>query len=107
MQNRLKLTAEALGFSNPSWNNSDLELDDLTREQQDLLMVSNMLQGPHKNAALASGDMSLEDYWANYHWAGSPKDRQKRINSFRESMKRYDSQQLNPLDFIFGTFQTR
>ena len=95
MKTRVRKVSEILGYSVPDFiNDESLKVDDLTREQQDLLMVADMIQGPHKNPDLVSGKMSLQDYWANYHWAGKSKDRAARIRAFNESMTTYDGPPL-------------
>ena len=95
MKTRVRKVSEILGYSVPDFiNDESLKVDDLTREQQDLLMVADMIQGPHKNPDLVSGKMSLQDYWANYHWAGKSKDRAARIKAFNESMTTYDGPPL-------------
>jgi hypothetical protein len=95
MKTRVRKVSEILGYSVPDFiNDESLKVDDLTREQQDLLMVADMIQGPHKNPDLVSGKMSLQDYWANYHWAGKSKDRADRIRAFNESMTTYDGPPL-------------
>ncbi len=94
MQSRVEQTADALGYENPSWNKPNLKLKSLTEDQQDLLMASDMLMGPHETRKLVSGNMSLEDFWANYHWIGKPEtravERPDRIRAFRSSMGRYN-----------------
>ena len=95
MKTRVRKVSEILGYSVPDFiNDESLKVDDLTREQQDLLMVADMIQGPHKNPDLVSGKMSLQDYWANYHWSGPSAERADRIRAFNESMTTYDGPPL-------------
>lgn len=76
----------------PEWlakavKNDSLDATKLSSEQQDILFLGNMKGHPKANfSKIWSGETTIEDFWADYHWAGDKKDRPSRINSFRNSM---------------------
>lgn len=88
---RTKQYYEELGNQVPEWlqtvsSGDSLDASQLTREQQDALFLGNMRKHPKANFKnVWDGKESVADFWANYHWAGKPKDRQTRINSFNDS----------------------
>lgn len=70
-----------------------LDATQLTSEQQDMLFLGNMRMHPKADLAnYVSGEESAVDFWANYHWAGADKHRTERVDSFKESMNKYDEE---------------
>mgnify|MGYP005988189205 CR=1 FL=1 len=71
---RLKALAKSLGFENPSWNTEEnmKDVSQLSAEQQDILFLADKLQDEKTNLkALASGEISGEDFWIKHHWKGN------------------------------------
>lgn len=63
----------------------------LTPSQQDILFLTNMMEHPKANfKKIIDGDENIEDFWANYHWAGNNINREDRIKSFNESMSTFE-----------------
>ena len=98
---RTKQYYEKIGEKIPTWLDNtllkdSLDASNLTREQQDVLFLGNMRQHPKANFKnIWDGKESIADFWANYHWAGDAKDRDKRIKSFNESQKLLKSNNTN------------
>lgn len=92
---RTKQYMENKGLKVPKWlqettKSDSLDATKLNAVQQDMLFLGNMRMHPKADfAKVWKGEESVEDFWANHHWAGSEKDRAKRIDSFAGSMKHY------------------
>lgn len=69
------------------------EITTLSGNQQMALAVLDLLEHPQANIGLVtSGQQSIEDFWANYWWAGDDSDRKARIKSFRKSYAKYQQE---------------
>ncbi len=104
-----KRTANYLKSKNkeiPTWlqevvKGDDLDASTLTGEQQDMLFLGNMRMHPKANLKnVIDGTEPIDEFWANYHWAGLPKHRNKRLQSFKNSMEGYADQILNTAEPI-------
>lgn len=77
----------------PQWlkeatTSDSLDATKLSSEQQDILFLGNMRKHPKANFKnIWDGKETVSDFWANYHWAGDPKDRNKRLESFNRSLE--------------------
>lgn len=93
--NRAKRYYEDNGQDVPEWlkniNKDDsVDASKLSESQQDILFLTNMLNHPKADLGdVIGGKKSVEDFWADFHWAGDSKDRSDRIKSFNESMKNF------------------
>jgi hypothetical protein len=93
---RTKRYLDSVGMEVPKWlqeaaSKDDLDASKLSNAQQEVLFLGNMKMHPKADLEkVMKGEESIEDFWANYHWAGSAKDRQKRIQSFRTSVEDYE-----------------
>lgn len=89
---RTKQYYQEKGMKIPEWlesatSNTSLDATNLTSEQQDILFLGNMRKHPKANFKnVWDGKESISDFWANYHWAGADKDRNKRLDSFNSSL---------------------
>lgn len=83
----------------PDWlkkleKKDSVDASKLSSNQQDILFLTNMLGHPKADLGkVISGEQPVEDFWANYHWAGKKSDRPERIQSFNESSQAFDEQQ--------------
>ena len=69
------------------------EITTLSGNQQMALAVLDLLEHPQANIGIVtSGQQSIEDFWANYWWAGDDSDRKARIKSFRKSYAKYQQE---------------
>ena len=69
------------------------EITSLSGNQQMALAVLDLLEHPKANiGAVVSGQQSIEDFWANYWWAGADEDRSARIKAFRKSFAKYQQE---------------
>lgn len=97
---RTKRYLQSKGVPIPKWleeisQKNDLDASTLTSEQQDLLFLGNMRMHPKANLKnLFNGTESIADFWANYHWAGSNRDRKARLESFNKSFDKYKNSKL-------------
>ena len=97
---RAKNYYNKIGQELPEWISSiDLsgdiqkEITTLSGNQQMALAVLDLLEHPQANIGLVtSGQQSIEDFWANYWWAGDDSDRKARIKSFRKSYAKYQQE---------------
>ena len=75
----------------PEWLNKatqgkSLDASTLTSEQQDALFLGNMKMHPKADLAkVMSNEVSVPEFWANYHWAGPKKQRQARLKDFNST----------------------
>lgn len=92
---RAKQYLESKGLRVPNWlsdiyQNESLDASTLTSEQQDVLFLGNMRMHPRADfSKVVNGEEDIQDFWANYHWAGDEDDRDERIESFNKSFNRY------------------
>tara|TARA_R110000772_G_scaffold54130_1_gene123506 strand:+ start:14989 stop:16767 length:1779 start_codon:yes stop_codon:yes gene_type:complete len=107
---RTKQYYEQLGEKVPTWlsdatKEDSLDASSLDRSQQDALFLGNMRQHPKADfSKVWNGDESVADFWANYHWAGNPRDRKARLESFNNSSKSFDNERI-PMDGSYtGTY---
>ena len=83
----------------PKWlkelnNNNSVDASTLTPEQQQMLFLGNMREHPKADfSKVWNEEESIEDFWANYHWAGKKVDEYQRRKSFQESLKSYKEPQ--------------
>src|SRR5690606_6339736 len=81
----------------PKWldkatKGDDLDVSDLSSNQQDILFLGNMRKHPKADFSnLWKGEQSISDFWANYHWAGDKKDRSKRLSSFNSHLAEFEA----------------
>ncbi len=54
----------------------------LSEDMQDAIFYADKAMGKMPITDLVKGNLSQEDAWADYHWAGNPKERQTKINYF-------------------------
>lgn len=74
----------------------DLDVTELTSEQQDILFLANMRQHPKADfSKVWNKEESLPDFWANYHWAGEDVHRPARLKSFNSSLNDYNIKKQN------------
>jgi hypothetical protein len=97
--NRLATQLGSYDMKVPKWlesfNKSGKgDVSGLTRKQQDMLFVGNMMQHPQANMGkVESGEMDLADFWQKYHQAGGEGVRDARMASFEKSMGKYPGMQ--------------
>ena len=97
---RAKAYYKQLGKTLPKWldniKGDDLDVSSLSSEQQDILFLANIRKHPKADfSKVWKGEESIEDFWANYHWAGNKRDRADRLQDFKNSMAtQKDSLQL-------------
>lgn len=103
---RTKQYFKSKGMEVPEWldtasKGKELDATTLDSSQQDILFLGNMRMHPKADfKKVWDGEESIQDFWANYHWAGSNQDRAKRLKSFNTSMQDYEKKKtpsLNPL----------
>lgn len=93
---------KAKGLPIPSWlekisTSKNLDASTLSPFQQDILFLGNMRMHPKADLSeVISGNRSVEDFWADYHWAGPKHQRNERLNSFRTSMERFSKADGGP-----------
>jgi hypothetical protein len=98
---RAKQYLESKQLKVPKWlenvsKNNSLDATTLDSKQQDILFLGNMRMHPKADLGkVIKGEEDITDFWANYHWAGSPKDRPKRVESFKKSLEEYRPIQQN------------
>lgn len=103
---RAKKLFETKGIDIPAWLDKassvkSLDVTELTPQQQDVLFLSNMRMHPTADfSKVWKGDQSVEDFWADYHWAGAKSDRKERVNSFKESYNRFSQESPTYPSFI-------
>lgn len=82
----------------PKWikeaaSSESVDASKLSKEQQDFLFLSNMRMHPRANFSdIWDGKKSIEDFWADYHWAGNKRERPSKIKRFKESLKKYQTE---------------
>jgi len=97
--NRTKNYYKESGMSEPAWvkkvsKDDSVDVSKLTSEQQDILFLSNLRKHPKANFQnIWDGKQSMADFWANYHWAGPQKERNKMKQKFQKDIDRFDAQQ--------------
>jgi hypothetical protein len=85
------------GIKMPEWlkeisKNDNLDVTNLSSEQQDILFLGNMRQHPKADLGkVVKGEEDITDFWANYHWAGNKEDRKERVKSFNDSLSDFNS----------------
>jgi len=93
---RTKQYLDSIGEKTPNWLNkavqgNSLDATQLTSEQQDVLFLGNMRMHPKADFSnYVEGKESMDEFWANYHWAGADKDREARLTSFNKSLSSLD-----------------
>lgn len=77
----------------PEWlhsiweNKKSVDFSLLPADQQKILFLGNYMQHPKANLGdVMSGKESYKDFWLNYHWAGDSKQREGKIEAWKESM---------------------
>lgn len=97
---RLKNFYDYKELPTPKWlkdvlKKNSLDASTLTPSQQDMLLLGNLKMGKGNLEDYFKGDISLQDLWSKYHWSGKLSDKQKKIDSFNESMSVYDPEEIN------------
>jgi len=93
---RTKQYLKEIGETIPKWldaatTKETLDASKLSSDQQDILFLGNMRKHPKANFKnVWEGKESISDFWSKYHWAGNPKDKKIRVDSFNVSSKKYD-----------------
>lgn len=93
---RTKRYYESIGEEVPKWlekasSGDSLDVTKLNSEQQDILFLGNMRMHPKADfSKVWKGEETVQDFWANYHWAGDDSDKDKRLASFNSSLKNYE-----------------
>lgn len=93
---RTKSYLDSIGESTPKWleeaiSGNSLDATKLNSEQQDILFLGNMRMHPKADFSnYVEGKESMDEFWANYHWAGADKDREARLTSFNKSLSSLD-----------------
>tara|TARA_R110002124_G_scaffold281430_1_gene455696 strand:- start:52976 stop:54430 length:1455 start_codon:yes stop_codon:yes gene_type:complete len=88
---RTKKYLESVGIKTPKWleeisSKNSLDATKLDSKQQDMLFLGNMRMHPKADfKKVWDGEETIQDFWANYHWAGDKEDRPKRLDSFNRS----------------------
>jgi hypothetical protein len=83
--NRLKDLATYWNKPNPEWNTVEgtKDFSKLSIEQQKMLWLADKLMDKTVDLkSLGMGEEPLKDFWADHHWRGADKDRNKRQLSF-------------------------
>lgn len=99
---RTKQYYEKLGQPVPKWldkasTGDSLDASTLSRSQQDALFLGNMRQHPKADfSKVWDGKETITDFWANYHWAGDPKDRKARVDSFSKHLDNVPERSTTP-----------
>jgi hypothetical protein len=71
---------------------NSLDVRKLNREQQETLFLGDMREHPKADfSKVWKGEQSIKDFWLDNHWAGDKKYRNKRAESFDNSMKDYEN----------------
>lgn len=85
----------------PKWlerlsKEDSVDASKLSNNQQDILFLTNMIEHPKAEFKdVIDGNKTVEDFWADYHWAGNKKDRPARLESFNTSSKLFDESRVN------------
>jgi len=100
---RTKKYLEEAGLKVPKWLNNikdnSLDASKLNKSQQDMLFLGNMRMHPKADfKKVWDGEESVEDFWANYHWAGKAVDRPKRLKSFKDSLANYNPDKIKNIN---------
>ena len=82
-QNKLKLTPEDLKLS----KDPNPDFSKLSESLQDDIFYADKAMGKLPVDALVKGKLSQEEAWADYHWAGNLKERDKKIKYFIDKNK--------------------
>lgn len=104
---------EESGDSVPKWlknaaNKKDVDVSELSGDQQDILFLGNMRKHPKANFSnLWEGKQDIPEFWANYHWAGPSKQRNKRVRQFTGDLKEYNTKQQEIKDIKANPVQPR
>jgi hypothetical protein len=75
----------------PEWlknavTKKSLDASKLTSEQQDILFLGNMKIHPKADfSKVMTGEQSIPDFWAKYHWAGKKEKEASRLTNFKET----------------------
>ena len=78
----------------------------LNADQQKMLFLGNMRMHPRADfSKVWKGDESIEDFWANYHWAGPNSQERKKRRAFKESYKAFTEK--NPITPSFTSEFTK
>ena len=76
----------------------DLDVSDLTSEQQDILFLANMREHPRADfSKVWNEEQSITDFWADNHWAGKKRDRKTRVAKFNEDYKNFSENKPYPV----------
>lgn len=96
--NRVKRYYKSIGAKVPKFvqniiNRGTWDASTLDGKQQDILALGDLASKKGVNLKdYAQGKVSTSDLWAKHWWAGNKKDRQKRIDSFNNSMIKYNTE---------------
>lgn len=99
---RTKKYFDKKGIDTPKWlqdslKDNSLDVSKLNSQQQDVLFLGNMRMHPKADLGkVVKGDQTVPEFWANYHWAGSPRDRDKRLKSFNNSLEDFKKKETTP-----------
>ena len=76
--NNIPLTNE----DNQLIQNKNPDFSKLSEDMQDAIFYADKAMGNMPVTDLVKGNLSQEDAWADYHWAGNPNERQTKIDYF-------------------------
>lgn len=80
----------------PKWlnnlnNKESIDASKLSNNQQDVLFLTNMIGHPKADFKdVITNTKPIDEFWADYHWAGNKGDRNTRLKSFNDSLKHFD-----------------
>jgi len=100
---RTKQYLESLKEEVPDWlynisQKDDLDASTLSPDKQSMLALGTLRMHPKADLKdVVTGKQSIPEFWANYHWAGPSKDRNKRIKSFTKDYEHL--QEVAPMFF--------
>ena len=92
---RAKNLFKKMGEDAPGWldkvgKNGDVTV--LSAEEQMALATYDLLEHPKADIGkVTRGKQDIVEFWADYWWAGKEKDRDKRVESFKGSLKKLRS----------------
>lgn len=102
--NRTKNYLRSKGLAVPDYiskiiKNGTGDASTLSSSQQDVLFLGDLrMKGGVDLKDYVTGDMSIQDLWADHWWAGSKSNRDKKIKSFNNSIRKFkDKFQQNPV----------
>jgi len=103
---RTKQYFDTKGIESPKWleaalKENSLDATKLSSEEQDVLFLGNMRMHPKADfSKIWKGEEDIPTFWSKYHWAGNPRDTNKRLESFNSSLSKYNNEYNNTESFL-------